>query len=114
MILKLMDKTEIQLTDHEAQAVEKMVEQGKEFIKIGTTLIKRSQIAQITPGGLPNVDIFDNKQKLPEGPKCHGQYSIQNEINRIIRNEYDDWPKKIRDTKLREEIRQRLRKTGAE
>lgn len=109
MILKLMDKTEIQLSDREAQAVEKMVEQGKEFIKIGTTLIKRSQIAQITPGGIVNADIFE-KPALPAGPKCRGQFSIQNEINKMIKSDYPrDWAKRIRDKKFREELRQSLR-----
>lgn len=47
---------------------------------------------------------------LPEGNRCHGTNSIQNQINQIIKDENPaDWPKKICSKSFRETIRQRLR-----
>lgn len=41
--------------------------------------------------------------------KCRGQFSIQSEINQIIKDEHpDDWAQKIQSETFRETIRQRL------
>jgi phage-related protein len=52
-------------------------------------------------------------QATGEG-KCQGQYSIQAEINRIIKDSSPDWAKKIQDLKYREAVRQKLRKTNTD
>ena len=52
-------------------------------------------------------DLDDNIYKAIESHHCHGQYSIQNEINHIAK-ELKDWSSKIRDKKWREETRQYL------
>lgn len=45
--------------------------------------------------------------------KCHGQFSIQHEINNIIKNEYPgDWTKRIRSEQFREAVRAKLRQTN--
>lgn len=40
---------------------------------------------------------------------CRAQYSIQREINNIIRSEGFGWGKRIRDESYREELRSSLR-----
>lgn len=109
MILKLTDRTEIQLTDKEAAAVERLIEQGKEFIKIGSTMIKRNQIAQIVPGNITKINPFSNVRAL-QRPQCHAQFSIQREIIMSIRRRMGhDWAKGLRDKKLKAEIYKELR-----
>lgn len=43
--------------------------------------------------------------------QCVGKFSIQNEINRIIKDQGGkDWAKKIQDTRYREKLRAELRR----
>jgi len=109
MILKLIDKTEISLTDREAQAVERMVEQGKEFIKIGTQLIKRSQIAQIIQGNI-STPVFHEDRALnaPQYNCVNAGTSIQYEIHRRAMK-HKNWPKLVRDKAWREKTRLEIR-----
>lgn len=56
----------------------------------------------------PIVDPFQTR--LPEGKQCRGEFSIQNEINKVIKDEYPGkWAKKIADKPYRESIRKKLR-----
>lgn len=57
---------------------------------------------------------FDVEKFLTDG-KCYGKYSIQQQINSIIQNDYPkDWAKLIQDTAFREELRQQLREATSE
>lgn len=109
MILKLRDKTEITLSQEEAEAVGKMIEAGTEFIKIGTVMVRRSEIASIQPGGITGDAIPDfNKKALPEN-KCNGQKSIQREISkRLVKKYPTTWAEKVRNKKVRETIRKEI------
>lgn len=70
-----------------------------------------SDIQSITKNPETKHTIPDFEQAaLPEGNKCHGANSIQNQVNQIIKDEHPaDWSKKIRDRSFREVTRQRLR-----
>lgn len=57
----------------------------------------------------PLIDPFGLDRQLAAGPKCRGTFSIQREINNIIKSEGKGWAKKIRDMKYREGIRKKLR-----
>lgn len=56
------------------------------------------------------ADPQPSRLALPEPDKCKGQFSIQREINNLIKDQYPkDWAKRIQSTKFREEIRKKLR-----
>jgi len=53
----------------------------------------------------PNFD----SPVLPSGSVCKGQYSIQKDINQIIKDEGQGWAKNIQDKTYRDKIRLQLR-----
>ena len=56
----------------------------------------------------------ENTKRMEAAKRCRGQYSIQNEINKIAKGEGATWGKLIQDKKWREETRQKLLQTQAE
>lgn len=58
-----------------------------------------------------HFDYSPPETQIEAGRICQGKYSIQKEINNIIRSEGEGWPKKIQDTKYRNKIREQLRAT---
>lgn len=122
MILKLRDRTEIILSKSEAEAVEQMIDQGKEFIKIGPTMIRRTEISSIQEGGITEGDkpidvdaLFANDRTLPAPatPQYQCGYagtSIQHEINQLIKQRYPTKLKMLADKALRNKIYQELLK----
>lgn len=124
MILKLKDKTEIIITQDEAAAIQKVLEEGSvDFVHIGRSSVSRSLIAGIFEGGLTQADVPNFEQReIDAGKRCRGQYSIQLEINNIAHTEGGavsdlnpkgvKWSKLIKDKAWREMVRQQLRATG--
>ncbi len=56
----------------------------------------------------------DEDHQLPAIKQCSSEFSIQNEINKIIRFEHpNQWAKLIQDTKYRDKLRIKLRRTSA-
>lgn len=105
MILRLTNKTEIVLTKQESQEIEKLIEQGVEFIKVGDSLIKRTLIAGIFPGGDDIKTAVDNQFTLDGKPKCQGQHSIQWAIHQVALRDKTNWPKLVKDKAWREKTR---------
>lgn len=82
-----------------------------ENIEINGELYRRTEIISVKKaiGGHDNIPNFD-RPALGSGDKCKGQFSIQREINNMIKDQYPkDWAKRIGNTKFREEIRKKLR-----
>lgn len=113
MILKLKDRTELVISSQEAEAIQKLLEEGEtDFIHIGKVSVSRSLIAGIFEGGLTEADIPNFEEKaLEAGTRCRGQYSIQWQIAMIAHDEGGPkgWAKLIRDEAWKEETRKRLR-----
>jgi hypothetical protein len=85
-------------------------------IEINGELYRASEIISVKKAVATedNIPVADwNTLRLPTGKKCHGQYSVQNEINKIAKNTYGKvhWSKLIHDKKWRESIYQELLKT---
>lgn len=113
MILK--DRTQIELTDDEAESFENALVSGKaEFIRIKGELYSPKSVDRIIKSRKTEVDVdpwATEESMLPQGKKCTGQHSIQNEINQIAKNDHpNDWARLIRDKDWREETRQTLLK----
>jgi fructose-specific phosphotransferase system component IIB len=70
------------------------------------------QIQKITKNKLTQADLPATPvdHQLPLGKKCQGKFSIQREINQIIKHDYPkEWAKKVCDKSAREKIRRQLR-----
>lgn len=114
MILKLMDKTEMFVDEREGKAIRSALTKSAEgFITVRGTTIKKSVIAKLEEGGVDtNAELFANQKALAATtkPRCRAQYSIQSEINDIIKSDFpDDWAKRIQSKKFREAVRTKLR-----
>ena len=108
MILKLKDRTTINITEEQATTINQMLVDKVEFIQVNGQTIGRGLISGIFKGGLTEADIPNFDLPALEARKCKAQYSIQKEINRIALAEGKNWAKLIKDKTWREQTRAML------
>lgn len=56
MIVKLFDKTEIQVTEEQAEKIKDAVKRQMDYIEVGGELFKTSAISSVIEGDLPYVE----------------------------------------------------------
>lgn len=124
--LVLKDRTQIEITDDQAESLEATLIDGKaDFLKINGELYSPRSIDRIVKSKATQADIFedpwaDEEHQIEAGRTCRGDRSIQREINDIAKSldrkqDADNpdtlgWAKLITSTKWREGIRQKLLK----
>ena len=115
MRVVLKDRTEILVTPEQAEKLKDLLLDNDDgFVDINNQVMRKSRIVEIRSDGLKLDDVpqFD---QIESGQKCHGQYSIQNEINQIAKNEHPkEWSKLIRDPKWRNETYKHLKALSSE
>lgn len=110
--IRFRDKTTTVVDNKDGEALSLLLIQAKkpDYIEVNGNTVRTSEVISVKPGGEDPNPIVDPFRQIDEGKKCRGQFSIQNEINKIIKGEHPkDWAKKIQDTKFRETIRKQLR-----
>lgn len=110
--VKLFDETELIITTQQAEALKAALNRSTEgFVTVNGQTIKKNAISSITTGGITEDDLPNfNLRAIPSGKVCTGKFSINTEINRIAQDEGGkDWANLIRNTKWREETRQKLK-----
>jgi len=107
----------IGLDDDEGASLVETWEQAKKpfVVRVGNDSFMSNEISRITKNkdDWLTSDIIERADRqLSYGSKCRGRYSIQNQVNLIIRSDYPhDWAKKIQDKGFREQIRAALLKS---
>ena len=64
MIVKLFDRTEIIVTEPQAEAIVNAIERGVKMIRINKMVIASGAIAVIKPGGHTQADIVPRNRQL--------------------------------------------------
>lgn len=115
MRVVLKDKTEILVTPEQAEKLKDLLlENDDGFVDIDNQVIRKSRVVEIRSDGLKLTDL-PSFEPLESGEKCHGRYSIQNEINQIAKTDHpDNWSKLIRDPRWREETYRQLKDISSE
>lgn len=87
-------------------------------VDLGSATISSGSIKSITPRRVTEADvppqIIEGQKRVEAGTRCRGQYSIQNEINKIAKASDADWGKKIKSKEWRAKVRERLLETEAD
>jgi hypothetical protein len=116
MILKLLDKIEIIITDEQAKKISnELMDNNTDnpFIFVNNQAIKKTAIAGIFKGGMKESDLpnFNHKQIAPPKYNCvSAGTSIQIQVRKIILAQHPkDWPKYLKDESYREKIRKSIR-----
>lgn len=113
MILKLMDRTELFVSEAEGKAIRQALTKSEAgFITVRGTTIKKSAIMKLEEGGVdPSkpISIFDDRKALIASG-CRGERSIARELMRIASKRKDF--KLLANKKWREEQTQILRESG--
>jgi hypothetical protein len=111
--ITLKDKTELTVTDKEAEEVMKMISQKIEFIILSGQMYSRTTIAKVEKGGSHVKNVFPEAKQLNEPLKYNcvlAGTSIQLSIHRIIKQKHPkDWPKHVNNKEYREKLRLALR-----
>ena len=117
----LRGSDEIFLSEVEANRIGELMLTGEnnQVIKIDDTVLRVGDIRRIERDYEAEQRERDNDlrrqsfdQPLIGASKqttCQGQYSIQREVNNVIKTQYpDDWAKRIQSPEFREAVRQKL------
>jgi hypothetical protein len=104
------------MDDKNAEELKRALASSKQtiMVEIGYTMMRSTEILSIQKNQTTEADV-PNFSNLPlaAGKVCHAQYSIQNEINKISKDEGGkSWTKLIRDKKWRETTRLKLRESN--
>lgn len=113
--VNLKDNRSYVLSDENGKDLQrKWMQSGKPFTALlGEDTVLSSLIRSISKVRVTEADRVKDGQRLLEG--CIGQYSIQQQVNNIIRERHQlDWKRKIQELKYREQIRAELRSETAE
>lgn len=115
MILKMTDRTEMFVDDHEGQAIKTALTKSAEgFITVRGITLKKTAVLKLEPGGIdPRANLFDtpeHRKALITG-SCRGEKSINHELMRIA-TEQEHNPKLLADKAWRENTKAKLLKRG--
>lgn len=108
------DRTSTYMNTRDGVALKDMLLSGTApaNIEINGDLHRSSEILSVVQEADPAETITEPSRRI-ESKRCQGKASIQWAITKIIMNKYKaDWPKKVKDKTLREELRQALLATS--
>lgn len=114
--IKLRDGDTATLDDNNAESLMQALSESKGtiMVELGDNMVRSSQILSISKDHFTEADRNRDTRPAPQligGKECHGQFSIQREINNIIKDEGRGWAVKIKNLHYREGIRKKLLKT---
>lgn len=108
--VKLFDGNELLITETQAATLERTLAAGSDgYVKINGNMIKITNISSVMKGNFYDSDTPNyTTPALAQGKKCHGEHSIQREINQIAKASGPDWTKRVQNKSWREETRKKL------